>query len=177
MEHVLNEPDFLLDYHGVCTMLGCSSSTLPIQTNSSNWINIPYENVSIEAIDFILRADVTPKTYGKFYKVENTTIQSYGWLMGIMKCFTFDVPYIKGEVMSAMTIVFSNMIFANGILPRDGWDSGGLQLFLHYPKQFLRPYSSNKRFWPVTNSTKNLRMRLYLKGMEVLKKRHKKGLV
>ena len=143
---------------------------------ASQAINIPYDNVSIQATDFILRADVNPKRFGKRYKIEKIITQSHRFMNGIMKCFTFDVPYVKGEVMNAMNIVFSNVIFPNGILPSDGWKSGGIQLFLHYPKQFLRSFSSNKRFWAVTNSTNNLRARLYLKGMEVLTKRHKKGI-
>ena len=136
---------------------------------------IEYENVSIQATDFILDAYVSYKEQTMPSKKQALDIKthSWGWMIGFMKCFTFEVPFKKDILVSTMNIRFNNKMFPNGKRPVDGWAPRGLQVFDHYPKQFGRSYASNKRFWKNRYSNTSYRMRFYLKGMEVINRRHK----
>ena len=137
--------------------------------------NVTYENVSIQEKDFLLnvQAKMNGHSYRSGKNLENVTIHSWGWLKGVMKCFTFDVPYQENTLIKTLEVEFDNAIFPNGQRPSDGWASRGMLLFFHYPKQFARSYSSNKRFWPVRKSGTGYKVRIFVKGMEVLRKRHK----
>lgn len=144
-----------------------------------NLAGIQYKNVSIQLSDFIITAYATDKEFssrGGIPLRDHITEHNWGiFFTGMMKCFTFNVPFIKDVKMSSIKIDFKNSIFPNdGQRPTDGWDSGGLHLFFHYPNQFSRSFPTNKRFWQVRKSEKNShRIRFYLKDMEVLRKRQK----
>ena len=139
--------------------------------------NISYEDVSIQTDDFLVEAYASDKDFSVRDQIqlkEHMTVQSWAWYWGVMKCFTFNVPF-KDAKIGSMGIEFKNSIFPNnGQRPTDGWESGGMHLFFHYPNQFSRSFPTNKRFWQIRRSNKNShRLRFYLKDMEVLRKRQK----
>ena len=136
--------------------------------------NVHYQNVSIQESDFFIGFETRAKAEkSKIIKTTDVTVQSWAWLKGVMKCFTYNVPHQPGMLNNLMHIRFKNSIFPNAKRPSDGWNTGGLQLFFHYPSQFARSFPTNQRFWPVRPKATKYRMRFYMKGMEVLKRRHK----
>ena len=137
--------------------------------------NTAYEDVSITEPDFITSANVRYKDEERS-EINITKVQTHSWNMKIlfMKCFTFDIPYMENALADALRISFNNSIFPNGIRPNDGYSNGGIQIFEHFPKQFGRSYSSHRRFWNNRSSNKGYYMRFYMKGMEVVEKRHKR---
>ena len=156
------------------TILQYSSYLIGRKRGNQNLFHIEYENVSIQLHDFLIDAFVKYKdesfTPRKIEKVES---HSWGWIAGVMKCFTFDVPYSKGSLINTMNILFNNTIFPDGKRPLDGWSSRGLSIYYHYPMQFGRSFKSNKRFWDRRWSNSPYRIRFYLNGIEVLRKRNK----
>ena len=142
---------------------------------SKNLENIAYEDVSINESDSIISASVKYKNEGRSV-LNITKIRTHSWNMKIlfMKCFTFDIPYFENSLADNLKINFNNTIFPDGQRPNDGRDVRGLQIFHHYPRQFGRSFASNRRFWNNRNFNKSYLMRLDMKGMEVLEKRHKK---
>ena len=143
-------------------------------SNPQDFSSVPYEKVSIQERDFMVDFKVNKKDLSPVNTLTNVSTHSWGWFMGVMKCFTYDVPYEENSLVSSMVVEFKNTIFPNGERrPTDGWDSQGMHLFFHYPKQFSRSFASNKRFWPVRKPGTGYRTRFYLKEMEVLKRRHK----
>ena len=150
--------------------------------DKQNFSDIDYNKVSIKLDDFMIKAYAKNKGDLKESDLreeiplnEHVTEQSWGWYWGIMKCFTFNVPFKENIKISSIRIEVQNSIFPNnGHRPSDGWDSGGMHLFFHYPNQFSRSFSTNKRFWQIRKSDENSHhIRFYLKEMEVLKKRQK----
>ena len=137
--------------------------------------NIAYENVSATENDFIIDAVLKYKDENRtFINVTDIRTHSWGMKSHVTKCFTFGVPFLKNALADVLTININNSIFPNGKRPSDGWKQGGMQIFDHYPGQFGRSYSSNRRFWNTRYSNKSYIMRFYFKGMEVLAKRHKR---
>ena len=90
-----------------------------------------------------------------------------------MKCFSFELPFKKDTLIDSLSIEFNNAIFPNGKRPIDGWGSKGLMIYHHYPGQFGRSFPTGKRFWNPRASSNSYRMRLYFKGIEVLRRRNK----
>ena len=146
--------------------------------NIKSFKSVPYEETTLQKNDFLTNADIADKNRAFLPISQDISINSWGWMLGIMKCFTFSVPYQKNRFISQMNIEFNNTIFPNnGTRPSDGWNPGGMHLFFHYPNQFATSFPTNKRFWHsrkmASSGPNRYRMRFYLKGMEVLRKRHK----
>ena len=159
-------------------LIGGRHSDQNNNVNIEYFRNVPYEGTTVTEKDFLTNADIADKNRSRVSASPDIAVNSWGWFMGIMKCFTFSVPYQKDRFISQMNIKFNNTIFPNnGTRPSDGWNPGGMHLFFHYPNQFATSFASNKRFWHSRKSTSSgpnrYRMRFYLKGMEVLRKRHK----
>lgn len=135
---------------------------------------IEYEKVTKMETDFIINAFVQYQdAQNTKMNISKINIRSWSLKFMFMKCFTFEIPFMENELADYLKITFNISIFPNGIRPSDGRQNGGLQIFDHYPKQFGRSYSTNQRFWNVRSSNKSYTMRFYMKGMEVLEKRHK----
>ena len=145
--------------------------------DKQNFADIDYYNVSIKLDDFLIKAYARNKerVREEISVGEHVTEQSWGWFWGLMKCFKFNVPFKENIKMSVLRIEFKNAIFPNnGQRPSNGWESGGMHIFFHYPNQFSRSFSTNKRFWQNRKVDENLNhIRFYHKEMEVLKKRQK----
>ena len=146
--------------------------------NTKSFKSVPYEETTMQKNDFLTNADIADKNRAFLPISQDISINSWGWMLGIMKCFTFSVPYQKNRFISQMNVEFNNTIFPNnGTRPSDGWNPGGMHLFFHYPNQFATSFPTNKRFWhsrkTASSGPNRYRMRFYLKGMEVLRKRHK----
>ena len=117
---------------------------------NENLTNIDYNNVAIELEDFLLRAVVRYRDHigiGSTKNVDTIIDRSYGYVMGIMKCFSFEIPFKKDTLVSSLNIHFNNTVFPNGKRPSNGWLSKGLMVFYHYPQQFGRSFSTIKRDW------------------------------
>ena len=143
---------------------------------NENLKNVDYNNVVLKEEDFILEATVRYKEEPSSLvgeKLETIPTENWAWMQGVMKCFSFEVPFKKDTLISSLSINFNNTIFPNGKRPIDGWGSKGLMIFEHYPEQFGRSFPTNRRFWNARTSSNSYRMRFYFKGMEVLKRRHK----
>ena len=59
-------------------------------------MNIDYNNVVIKEEDFILEASVKYKEEPDSRsgeKLEQITTQNWAWMQGVMKCFSFEVPF------------------------------------------------------------------------------------
>ena len=167
----------------IIPMLGSIGGPLDYESyligkNDTNqeFYTVEYENVSLQEQDFLLHFVITSKDYQIMNQEwqKYVSVQTWGWYMGIMKCFTFNVPFQKDTKVSSMKLLIKNSIFPNGIRPKDGWMSRGMQFFFHLPKQFVRSFPTNKRFWSGKKSTQNsYRFRYTLLGMEILRKRDK----
>ena len=72
-----------------------------------------------------------------------------------------------------MAIYFNTSIYPNNQRPVDGGKPGGLQLYIHYPKQFGGSLKSMMRYWPQRNKSQGYKMMLYLKEVEILRRRNK----
>ena len=149
------------------------------QNVSQKFANIKYKNVSIQLNNFLIKAYAVEKTYSVRKGIslrQNITEQSWGSFWGIMKCFSFNVPFKKDVKLSSVNVELNNSIFPNnGQRPVDGWKSGGIHVSFHYPKQFVRSFPTNKRHWQMKKSEKNSHhIQFYVKDMEVLRKRQKK---
>ena len=140
------------------------------------FLNIPYENVSLQEHHVFTKFVQRFKAENKSRSMEkDTSIDSWAWFIGVMKCFTYNIPYENEILSSFIEISFLNNVFPKSQRPSDGWNSGGFQVFFHYPKHFSRSLTTNKRFWPMKQNATKYSMRFYLKGMEVLKRRHKES--
>ena len=136
--------------------------------------SIPYENVSLQDNDIFTDFERYYKTeISNSSKERNISIQSWAWFIGIMKCYTYNVPYEQGMLSSYINITFTNNVYPENKRPSDGWKKGGFHVFFHYPKHFSRSLTTNKRYWPTKTGSKKYSMRFYMKEMEVLRKRHK----
>ena len=141
-------------------------------------MSIDYDKVAIKVEDFIFRTSVNYKEKKRSFfgsPLNRIATRSWGWPMGVMKCFSFDVPFKKGNLLSTITINFNNSIFPDGKRPSDGWGPKGLMIFHHYPGQFGRSFATNRRFWNDRTPSASYRMRFYLNGMEILKTRQKRS--
>ena len=144
---------------------------------NEDFYKVEYENVSLQEKDFLIGVVVKNKDsqiMNQEWK-KYVSAQTWGWYFGIMKCFTFDVPFQKDTKVSLMKLSINNSVFPNGIRPKDGWMSRGMQFFFHLPKQFIRSFPTNKRFWSGKKSNRNsYRLRFTLLEMEILRKRDKR---
>ena len=143
-------------------------------------LNISYEDVSIRADDFLIytyvKGNVLFDSGGNgTMEIRNITSESWPWYSTkMMKCFTLHVPFQKDATMRQVGLTFRKDIFPGGIRPTDGFTSGGLHLYLHYPEQFARSWARSQRIWPLHASGKGgYQMRFYLKSMEVIDRRSK----
>ena len=141
---------------------------------SGRFSSIPYENVSLQYHDIFTDFERHYKSeISNSSKEKNVSIQSWAWFIGIMKCYTYNVPYEQGMLSSYMNITFTNNVYPENKRPSDGWKTGGFHVFFHYPKHFSRSLTTNKRYWPTKTDVKRYNMRFYIKGMEILRRRHK----
>ena len=164
--------------------LGNASSPFDYQSHligknakEKHFNEVSYQNVSMHEEDFLNDVIINSKGRQKLNQdwKKYISVQSWGWYLGVMKCFTFDVPFQKGIKVSAMHLSINNSIFPDSIRPNDGWMSYGMQFFFHFPKQFIRSFPTNKRFWSAKISSQNsYRLRYSLLEMEVLRKRDKR---
>ena len=86
-----------------------------------------------------------------------------------MQMHTMTFP--RNMAMHAASIKLRKSIFYAGVRPT----TGQFFVLFSYPDQTYRAFSSSLNTWPsrTTQSTKNYNMRFLLKGMEVLRRRHK----
>ena len=149
-----------------------------IGSNKTNatFNDVSFEDVSVKLNDFLNDVTISSKEHQRMNKEwkEYVTINTWGLVFGVLKCFTFDVPFQQNVKVSSIKISINNSIFPSSIRPRDGWSNYGMQFFFHLPKQFIRSFSSNKRFWSGKHSSKDTyRLRYSLLEMEILRKRDK----
>ena len=141
-------------------------------------MNAHYNVVVIQRHDFLHEAALKFKAErisrdGGGVPVDKITTRSWAWRNRVMKCFSFELPFKKDTLIDSLSIKFNNTIFPDEKRPIDGWGSKGLMIYHHYPGQFGRSFPTGKRFWNPRASSNSYRMRLYFKGIEVLRRRHK----
>lgn len=99
----------------------------------------------------------------------------------VRKCFTFDIPYLKQQLVSLFGMVIRNSIFPKGVRPVyfgfDGSnpdDGGGFLVYFHYPGQRFTSYYTIKYEWDSKiNNSNPYYMKFDVKDVEVIKHRNK----
>ena len=139
--------------------------------------SLNFEDVSFQTKYFLIMAYIKFIKKGRLLKRvikdEQIHIQSWGWVKRVSKCFTFDVPYLGKALAKSMKIRFNTSIYPNGQRPMDGGEPGGFQLSIHYPKQFGISLKSVMKDWPRQNESQGYKMSLYLREVEILRRRNK----
>ena len=98
--------------------------------------NIDYTDVTINWEDILLQTCVRSSYTGDGVNCINiTNLVSFSFMN--YKCFSFH-PEDDIKTIMSMEIRIKSSAFPNGIRPQ----SGGLLVHLHYPKQFLRSWST-----------------------------------
>ena len=100
----------------------------------------------------------------------------------IRKCFTFDIPFLKEELVFNFAMDVQNDLFGNGFRPTffgfDGSnpdDGKGLFVYFHYPGQRFTSYYTIKYEWDKkTIDSKPYLMKFGVKDIEVIKHRNRK---
>ena len=110
------------------------------RSQNENLTNIDYNNVTIKQEDFLRLAYVRYRDIIGIGSIKNVDIidRSYGYVKGLMKCFSFEIPFKKDTLVTSLNIYLNNTVFRNGERQSNGWLSKGLTVFYHYPKQFGR---------------------------------------
>ena len=76
--------------------------------NVESFKDVPYEETTLQESDFLTNAYIADKNRSRVSASPDIAVNSWGWFMGIMKCFTFSVPYEKDRFISQMNIHFNN---------------------------------------------------------------------
>ena len=100
--------------------------------------NIPYEQVTLKPIDFLLGIemyqqlsnkkvnqdqhywyDFTKKNRTEHFKNLHLYVDQFNeWLGTLYKCMTLDIPYINDEHLNRIVIIMKKSIFPNGKRPK-----------------------------------------------------------
>ena len=135
-------------------------------------VDINFEEVSMKLKDYEIetcfRADAISYRDG-ICNNGSITIKRFDWLEWAL--FTLHLP--SNMPMFAATIKLKSSIFSGGIRPA----TDEFVVMFGYPNQTYRSISSAFYTWPLrTNaSTKNYKMKFFLKSLEVLRRRQKIG--
>ena len=137
-------------------------------------LNIDYEEVSESLQDYVMIAN----TAGDFSNVESTgkiisgvkesTLPSY---YTIFRCLTFDMPNAKNEKIKFASIVLSNDIFPNGVIPT--YDK--LVTNFHLPNEMLSKALATKWTWSLKNNPGSniLQLLFTIKSLTIFRRRDK----
>ena len=95
-----------------------------------------------------------------------------------VKCFSIDMPYIRGQKLARAYVSLSTDIFPSGIRPSLGENPLGDDMFMvapHYPNQLYRQLNVGQRFWTVRdqNASKAYIMDFNIRNLEILEHRNK----
>ena len=154
---------------------------------SENMTTIDHDIVNIDFQDFL--KDVFIRLSNGTQKVssidgKDSLIPAFyvGYSSAIIKCFTFDMPYIKDVQISVFQLTIDKKIFPRSIRPSrvmrpmhqlGRWEGFGISF--HYPGQQLRSFSKEMYSWPSQkgNGENSFAMLYRLSSMEVWKRRNK----
>ena len=144
--------------------------------------NVSYNDVSYHADDYILAATVEGRSKTSTDNTSHTknivltNITTFSWINNhrlVVKCFAFQLPTIKDVIYDRVQVNVRNGIFPNGIRPVEGWKSKGMQIYLHYPQQFLSSYSTRKLLCPIRKTNVTYKIVTYVSAIEVIRHRQK----
>ena len=157
-------------------------------------LSIDYDDVTIPVYESVIAFGVQNQNWSWVwyeYPAKEEDWKRDGWTgpyisyrSASRKCFTFDIPYLRGRQIIRFGIKLKNTLFANTNFVRpsrnNGSDTGsvGFEVLLHYPLQLVRsafagigkwnwPPRSNKR------SEKNYEMTLNIQNINVIVRRNK----
>jgi hypothetical protein len=94
------------------------------------------------------------------------------------KCFSIDIPFIKGQKIMEAHIKFKADIFNGGVRPTYGINAALDDYFFfvtHYQKQLFKHFFNGQRKWPERdkNKSKSYSTRISVRNVEVLQQRNK----
>ena len=149
--------------------------------------DIDYDNVTIDLKDYLEFAEINLLNTSKFR--DNKFYVSMR--SPRMKCFSFDIPFIRDTGVEFFIVRIKNSIFPYGFRPpiHDFYPSkgrlfGGFEVRLSYPHQVFRSDFANKWRWDVLDENGTLEkmqkmwvgMNFDVKHIETLKRRSKSSL-
>jgi hypothetical protein len=159
---------------------------------------IPYQNVTLNPIDYLLGIQIYQTIAHKrknekvhywydftganktrnIEKLDLYVDQFNDWWGTLYKCMTLDVPYIANEHLNRVVLLMKRSIFKDGKRPqflknsKDGFDL--FLVSLSYPQQRLR-YSNEKITWGEEVTNQSYVVKYVVSTVEVLQFRNKKS--
>ena len=150
-------------------------------------VNIDYDNVTVDLKDYLEFSEIDLRNTSKFrdnkYYVSMRSPR--------MKCFSFDVPFVRDTGVEFFIVKIKNSIFPFGFRPAHhdfypsrGRFSGGFEVRLSYPHQVFRSDFANKWRWNELDKNGSIEkmkkmwvgMSFDVKHIETLKRRSKSSL-
>ena len=138
-------------------------------------VDIDYDNVTVNLDDYLLGARIVLAN-GSLYKWDSGSKTYYvGMRTSSMKCFTFDVPFVKDVGVEYLVVTIKNSIFPYGFRPMhhvfdpETGTGTGFQTILNYPHQIMRSQFTAKWIWDSLgeNATQKwVGMRFKIKNIE-----------
>ena len=157
-------------------------------TNVEELLKLDYDEISIDLEDIIIRYAVITNIweqiilYDALNVTNKITLESAPGFkehsMFAIKCFSIDIPFIKGEKLIKAFIEINSTIFPSGIRPANANDPLREDMFIvapHYPKQFYRKLNVGQQNWPIRtqNSSKRYNMEFNVRNVEIQEHRNK----
>ena len=150
-------------------------------------LNIDYDDVTIDLDEYLDFAEITLENGSKSI-FHGKKLYYVSQRSPLMKCYSFDVPYLPDIGIEFLAIRIKNSIFPFGFRPPQhdfdpsrGRFFGGFQVTFNYPRQIFRSGFANKWRWNLLDDNGTLDvmqkkwvgMNFEVKNVETLKRRPK----
>ena len=159
-----------------------------------NWdermVHIDYDNVTIDLGDYLDLAEITLENGSKSLN-HGKMLYYVSQRSPLMKCYSFDIPYLPDTGIEFLAVRVKNSIFPFGFRPPQhdfdperGRFFGGFQVTFNYPRQIFRSGFATKWRWNLLDPNGTLGamqkkwvgMNFEVKNVETLKRRSKSRL-
>ena len=163
------------------------------ELHSHNLSQIPYEDVTIDPLDYLLAIKFFQAMTNKLGNPENNhfydytnenhrnvvkealNVDPYNNAWGTFcKCLTFDVPFLENKRFNWIALVMKKSIFPDGKRPMSAKNRSYFSVSLSYPNQRLR-YSREKENWNAEITNGSYGMTFQVASLEVMQFRNKKS--
>ena len=163
---------------------------------SHNLSQIPYDDVTIDPLEYLLGIQMFKETTNKgkdpnikyFFDYTRLNrrnhsnvdkflrVDQFNSAWGIFyKCLSFDVPYTEHKRFNWIGLVLKKSIFSSGVRPMVASGESYFSVSLSYPNQRLR-YSKEKTNWNEEITNQSYAMKFLVATLEVMHFRNKKSM-
>ena len=163
---------------------------------SQNLSHIPYDDVTIDPLDYLLGIQMYQETTNKgknpninyFYDYTRFNERNHSFVDKFLrvdqfnsawgtfyKCLSFDVPYTEHKRFNWIGLILKKSIFSTGRRPMAVSGERYFSVSLSYPNQRLR-YSKEKTNWNEEITNQSYAMKFLVATLEVIHFRNKKSM-